>query len=695
MPRLVAIAFTASWLASMAFVVCGCRSGRGADAGASPSPAVDVAVSTDALSDPDEIELRALLLLLVDRQVYEPYTVERALVGGPEIRRELARALGRVPDRRAVPLLVELAEDSEAAVRRAAVFALGEHEAAGAVASLSRRVVDPDSETGRLAVEALAKAGASLVTVEEALAELSDEERRRRLLPSLYRFDERSSLPVAAEMAGDADVGRELHRLAVYAMARDAIPEAAPHLRAYLDDPDPWIRGWAARALGEVGDRSDLARIRALLDDEASGPVIQALRAGRRLLSRGVAAADEDWRAAVLALLEDERIDVRLTALEVAGVWLRDERLERKLARRFGEGPARERELALLALAEGKSARADEALGVATRSLDASLRHAAASAAAALGRADILERLARDASPAVRSAALQGRLAELPEADATGVAEAAVGDPDAGVRATALEWFREHPRVPAAVLWRAVERSADDLIPDARLAGVRALAARGVRAPAEGETVARGLATMAQEGDYIVRRAAIEQLRELEREGALRGIDVVVPELGAVHRRLTLVDYEQIVVRSRHSRRLAILTEVGGITVELDCPRFPLTCLNFTSLAEQGFYDGLSFHRVVPGFVVQGGDPRGDGRGGPGYRVRDEIGRLRYDRGGVVGMAHSGPDSAGSQFFVTLSAQPHLDGEYTAFGVVVEGLDLLDRIVQGDRIETVREVGGG
>jgi cyclophilin family peptidyl-prolyl cis-trans isomerase len=94
---------------------------------------------------------------------------------------------------------------------------------------------------------------------------------------------------------------------------------------------------------------------------------------------------------------------------------------------------------------------------------------------------------------------------------------------------------------------------------------------------------------------------------------------------------------------------------------------------------------------VVPDFVVQGGDPRGDGSGGPGYAIRDEINRLRYDRG-ALGMALSGPDTGGSQFFITLSPQPHLDGGYTVFGHVIAGDEVLDQIRLGDRIEKVVEV---
>jgi cyclophilin family peptidyl-prolyl cis-trans isomerase len=133
---------------------------------------------------------------------------------------------------------------------------------------------------------------------------------------------------------------------------------------------------------------------------------------------------------------------------------------------------------------------------------------------------------------------------------------------------------------------------------------------------------------------------------------------------------------------------LWINTERGLFELTLFARDAPLTVYNITSLANQGYFDGQRFHRVVPNFVVQGGDPRGDGNGGPGYAIRDELNRRRYLRG-TLGMALSGPNTGGSQFFVTHSAQPHLDGGYTVFGQLLSGGDVLDRIVQGDRIVRV------
>jgi cyclophilin family peptidyl-prolyl cis-trans isomerase/HEAT repeat protein len=138
-----------------------------------------------------------------------------------------------------------------------------------------------------------------------------------------------------------------------------------------------------------------------------------------------------------------------------------------------------------------------------------------------------------------------------------------------------------------------------------------------------------------------------------------------------------------------YSPQAYIETERGTIQVELAVLDAPLTCLNFTTLAREGFFKGSEWHRVVSNFVIQDGDPRGDGEGGPGYTIRDEINEHPYLRG-TVGMALDWADTGGSQFFITHSPQPHLDGRYTVFGQVVSGLEVLDRIQPHDKILRVR-----
>ena len=128
-----------------------------------------------------------------------------------------------------------------------------------------------------------------------------------------------------------------------------------------------------------------------------------------------------------------------------------------------------------------------------------------------------------------------------------------------------------------------------------------------------------------------------------------------------------------------------IKTEHGDIVVELDAKHAPITTNNFVFLANQGFYDGLTFHRVIPDFMAQGGDPTGTGTGGPGYTIPDEITPdMKFDRPGLISMAKSGPDTAGSQFFITYAPAPWLDGGFTIFGEVIEGMDVLQQITPRD-----------
>ena len=136
--------------------------------------------------------------------------------------------------------------------------------------------------------------------------------------------------------------------------------------------------------------------------------------------------------------------------------------------------------------------------------------------------------------------------------------------------------------------------------------------------------------------------------------------------------------------------QLSMQTSKGMIELELYPQYAPKTVNNFVFLAKEGYYDDVVFHRVIPNFMVQGGDPTGTGRGGPGYQFGDEFdgNPLTHDRGGLS-MANAGPATNGSQFFITHEPQPHLDGSHTVFGKVTNGLEVVDAIQQGDKIETL------
>jgi peptidyl-prolyl cis-trans isomerase B (cyclophilin B) len=141
-------------------------------------------------------------------------------------------------------------------------------------------------------------------------------------------------------------------------------------------------------------------------------------------------------------------------------------------------------------------------------------------------------------------------------------------------------------------------------------------------------------------------------------------------------------------IETNRTYKVLLKTNKGDIKLELNPAEAPITVNNFVVLARDGYYDGLKFHRVVPGFVIQGGDPTGTGSGGPGYKFQDEPVKRTY-RAGTVAMANAGPNTNGSQFFVCLEDQPSLPPSYTIFGDTISGLDVVRKIRVGDIMETV------
>ena len=195
--------------------------------------------------------------------------------------------------------------------------------------------------------------------------------------------------------------------------------------------------------------------------------------------------------------------------------------------------------------------------------------------------------------------------------------------------------------------------------------------------------------TALDSSDYLIRRRAVALLKA-------NGAGDFSARIGAVKTRNSTADYERALARIGKRIKAVVTTTKGSFSIELTPDDAPLTVDNFIQLAQRKYFGRVTIHRVVPNFVIQDGDPRGDGNGGPGYQIRCEINELPYDRG-ALGMALSGKDTGGSQWFITHSPQPHLDGGYTVFGKVVSGMEVVDAIVRGDVIEsiTITETGRG
>ncbi len=133
--------------------------------------------------------------------------------------------------------------------------------------------------------------------------------------------------------------------------------------------------------------------------------------------------------------------------------------------------------------------------------------------------------------------------------------------------------------------------------------------------------------------------------------------------------------------------RILVKTSRGTIEATIFASKVPMTAANFLNLAQRGYYNGITFHRVIPNFMIQGGDPTGTGSGGPGYKFADEIDRsLKHSKPGIFSMANAGPATNGSQFFITHVPCPHLDGKHAVFGEVTKGQDIVNSVAQGDKI---------
>ncbi|MCC7538064.1 MAG: peptidylprolyl isomerase [Deltaproteobacteria bacterium] len=299
-------------------------------------------------------------------------------------------------------------------------------------------------------------------------------------------------------------------------------------------------------------------------------------------------------------------------------------------------------------------------------------------------RGDALLRLHRQGNARVRIAVLSAA-ASVDDPRLSEIAIEALLGRDEGLVASAAELLAAHPGrfraadgAPRPEVVRALARALATPHLEARLSTIRAIEKVG------DESLIGPLGPHLVSPNEEVRRAAAAAFRAIRRRDPPNATDATAPVPHLVS--------TEVIEAGRRSQALELETTRGRVRIVLENSAAPTTVARIVELAARGFYDGLTFHRVVPGFVVQGGDPRGDGYGGPGWDQRcEDRPDAPYVRG-TVGMALAGRDTGGSQFFVTYGRQPHLDGGYTPFAHVESGMDVLERIVPGDVITRVRVI---
>jgi cyclophilin family peptidyl-prolyl cis-trans isomerase/HEAT repeat protein len=644
------------------------------------------------------IEKLARLLELEDQRATGGDEVARRLRDPDRgVRRRAALAAGRIAAPELVPPLVELMNDQEVEVRRMAAFALGLAGSRLAVDRLLASLQDADGQVRGRAAEALGRIGDARAALPIA----------RLLISSLPKTIDR--MTVRGDDPGAAAAQWAEQRLALFALARlkevkaaqlallDGVrprfdwwaatwvamriesPELRPVLLAAVASDEPLSRALAARGLGALRDASAVDVLLPLVQDRDETVALQALRALGAI-------ADPRGQAAAVAALDAASDVVRREALRTLALLPPDRALRERLVRQVGSRDPWIRAAALAALAWND--REEFALVLSGLDPDRDFRVRAALAAALARTGDemsvgILHAMLRDEDPRVVAAVL-GALREARGKDSLDTLRRHLEHPDLGVRVAAAEAVTALSPAslsgPLVAAWRRGLGDGDGEL-EARIAALVALAAQS------DDAARAGLAEAARRDPArAVRARAAALLRESGGEAIDPGPQQVAR--APLDYRAAMAPYDPRPGVPLYTPRAFIETRHGTIEIHLDVVEAPLTSAAFVALARRGFYDGLSFHRVEPGFVVQGGCPRGDGNGGPAYVLRCEITRRAYSRG-AVGMALSGKDTGGSQFFITLQPQPHLDGGYTLFGQVVAGMDVVDRIRPGDVIERV------
>jgi cyclophilin family peptidyl-prolyl cis-trans isomerase/HEAT repeat protein len=479
---------------------------------------------------------------------------------------------------------------------------------------------------------------------------------------------------------------------AVYAIARPYASAGVRDVIPLATDTSGEVRAQVARAFSHRAAGDSLAAlVRTPLTTLASDPDPHVrINALHSLGTYGTSS-----KQAVVAATRDPDANVRVAAAQELGTVLDNTRAAWMSAWKADTGFMYRRSLLASAMSQDvvlPAAELDEPESWAHQSdwrLRAAVADAGGAAPTILRLREVSLPLARDPDPRVRSAAYA---AMAPHADTAGshpwrreFMEYGLTDEDFFVRAIAIGSLEGHASAAEVpMVLASYRRAMADTASDARVAAVRFFASAWKRDSVHfADSVTAAIRALPVPGDMLTRNAA----DSMSLFDSWRRAPAPEPKPAAW--------YEQV-VRTRILPALAgklpraeIVTERGAITLELYPVDAPLTVDNFLTLASSGYYDDGHFHRVVPNFVAQDGDPRGDGNGGPPYSIRDELNPRRYERGSV-GMALSGPDTGGSQYFVTHAADPHLDGRYTVFGRVIGGWNALDALVQGDHIERVR-----
>ncbi len=596
----------------------------------------------------------------------------------PEIRARAAIAIGRIGDPDANEYLFESLQDSVEAVQESAAFALGITGDKRFAAELLDYAATMPAAVQALLIQAAGRLGDSTMPfIADQIADYTDHidhRTREQAAYALWRSDGKKYFGKLEKMAMNDPV-RPVKIAALYALVRLGSTGSTAVYEEWLPDSDPWVRSLAIRGLGLTKNDAYTGLVASGLNDRSNNVVSQAVASLGQIASEKAV----DYIIARLAQEKDEKIEEQI--IEVLG------RLKAHRAKDYVLDIIADTVdnnimgAALVYLAktgyDGTVALIDSLTDLDNRYLNVKITEALTE----LGGDLVKPRLAMlfgDTAASVRAAAFEA-LVKFDPTNMDYYIKTALKDSDYVVESMAVDMIGEHKKanfLPQLATLMTVGNASN---PDLK----RSIAATvGQFIPGPQDSVAEGiLYDCLNDGDYVVSKEAAEIYKDKLDKNMSAYVNHPSPLASVGEIKSFLENHETNPYAIMHTNR-------GDFAIELYKDAAPLTVYNFIDLSNNGFYAGLIFHRVIPNFVAQGGDPRGDGWGGPGYTIRSEYNNITYDRG-AVGMASSGKDTEGSQFFITFSPQPHLDARYTNFGQVVAGMEVVDQIVRGDSILSI------
>jgi len=646
------------------------------------------------------------------------------------IRKRAALAAGRIGVEAAVPVLAEMVlTDKEDEVREMAAFALGEIEAAGGAYALLTVLKDPKRPARARSMEALGKIIAVMVNnARETNQNSAGQEEDDRL--DILKYEVLKALRFEYDRQPQSD--RETILFGLTAVLRSRPDGVGKLIGQFLDYPDPAIVATALNTMARLRLKDANERVRQLLKE--GDPIVRANAA--RVI--GAAEHKEAFDDLLAKALNDPDLRVRVSAIR-ALVSLKDQRAVEPLLNRGNEllqrsssinelleitttlgrlqsnssnekaltfirqmhtltrGEAVEVEVAFARMAPAifvsesygqdifrstvtwrQVSRRAQGLAALKDVLNAAATGSAGDKTLKMAKDELAATLQRPSTPRLAVSDVIQAYAGYKPANLDEMARKHLESPDVVIRSTAAEVIggQAPSEANARALIDALPRALRDKdLDDAALAILGALAKQ--KSAAANDAIKTALNSQ----NHLIRRRAVALLKA-------NGAGDFSDRIGTVQSRNELIDYRRAIARIGKTITATVVTSQGSFTIEFLPEEAPLTVDNFIQLARRGYFNGQTIPRVVPNFVIQAGDPRGDQNGGPGYSIRCEINEMLFERASV-GMALSGKDTGGSQWFVTHSPQPHLDGGYTVFGRVTRGMDVVDSIARG---ATIRQV---